>query len=236
MYKGAFDNLEFRREIVFLILTGLFLGSMTMLNILGTSKIIDTGFSFGDFNMMFPVGVLAYPLTFLCTDFVSELYGRARANALVWVGLLVNIWVLFIFKIGGAMPGMEVEGVDASTFEAIKSIATDTIFGSMAAYMIAQFVDVYIFHYLKEKTKGKKLWFRNNASTLISQLLDSVIVILYVHYANDTFHMAGQPCDVVHQFLFNTIVSAYLFKFFFALVDTIPFYFGVKFLKKWLDF
>lgn len=236
MYNPSSDKLSQRREFVFLLLCGLFLGSMTMLNILGTSKMIDTGIAFGNFKMTMPVGVLAYPVTFLCTDFISELYGKTRANTLVWIGLVVNLWVLLIFKIGGAMPEMHIEGLDYSTFEAVKTIATDTIFGSMIAYMVAQFIDVYIFHYFKEKTNGKKLWLRNNASTLVSQLIDSIIVILYVHYAHDTFHMAGQSKEVVNQFLLNTILSTYLFKFFFALVDTIPFYFGVKFLKKWLRY
>ena len=234
MYSSSPNKIVQRREFIFLLLSGLFLGSMTMLNILGTSKIIDTGIAFGKYKMTMPVGVLAYPITFLCTDFVSELYGKTRANTLVWIGLIVNIWVLLILKIGDSLPELFLSNNNYSTFSAIKTIATDTIFGSMIAYMTAQFVDVYIFHYFKEKNKGKKLWLRNNVSTLVSQLIDSVIVILYVHYANDTFHMAGQPEDVVNQFLINTIISTYLFKFFFALIDTIPFYFGVKFLTKWL--
>jgi len=101
------------------------------------------------------------------------------------------------------------------------------------AYMVAQFCDVHIFHYYKKKTKGKHLWLRNNASTLFSQLVDSVCVILITHYyahalpVKDYYELAPQ--------LFYFVMSSYLFKVVFALLDTIPFYFGVKFLRKYLQ-
>ena len=81
--------LHARRERVYLVLAGLFLGSMTMLNILGVSRFIDFSFEVAGVTipMALAVGVLPYPITFLCTDFISELYGQARANFLVWVGL-----------------------------------------------------------------------------------------------------------------------------------------------------
>lgn len=222
-----------RREFVFMLLSGFFLGSMSMLNVLGTSKIIDFGFAIGAFKMTVPVGVLAYPITFLCTDLISELYGKVRANGLVWVGLVVNIWLIVILQVGASLPAWD-NGMDFSTFDRIKSIATDTVFGSMLAYLLAQLVDVYVFHYFKEKTQGRKLWLRNNASTLTSQLIDTFIVILYVHYANDGFGLADKSQDVVTQSLVNIIGSTYLFKMCFALLDTIPFYFLTIFLRRWL--
>ena len=78
-----------RREVVFIILSGLFLGTLAVLNILGISRQIDLSFSIAGLRIPFVVfiGVLPYPLTFLCTDFISELYGKKRANTVVWVGL-----------------------------------------------------------------------------------------------------------------------------------------------------
>ena len=98
--------LHARRERVFLVLAGLFLGSMTMLNILGVSRFIDFSFEVAGVTipMALAVGVLPYPITFLCTDFISELYGQARANFLVWVGLLLNVYVIAFLYLGGAMP------------------------------------------------------------------------------------------------------------------------------------
>lgn len=111
-----------RRERVFLLLAGLFLGSLTMLNILGISRflvlfsvdLVETGeqvWSWGEWakttggwSFALAVGVLPYPVTFLCTDLISEFYGRKRANWVVTVGLLLNVWVVFILWLGGIMP------------------------------------------------------------------------------------------------------------------------------------
>ena len=102
--------LHARRERVFLVLAGLFLGSLTMLNILGISRFVKL-FTLGpqESPLVFAVavGVIPYPVTFLCTDFISEFYGRSRANAVVWMGLFLNIFVVGVLWVGGALPGFE---------------------------------------------------------------------------------------------------------------------------------
>ncbi|MEM1098168.1 MAG: VUT family protein, partial [Planctomycetota bacterium] len=110
-----------RRERVFLIMAGLFLGTLTMLNILGVTRFIRLGtieMGSGDaaweLTFAVAVGVLPYPVTFLCTDLISEFYGRKRANFLVWVGLLLNVWVLFILWLGGVLPGWEATTADGA--------------------------------------------------------------------------------------------------------------------------
>ena len=92
------DVFAWRREVVFIILSGFFLGSLAILNILGISRAIDLSFTIGTLEIPFRVfiGILPYPLTFLCTDLISEMYGRKRANMIVWTGLILNIWMLFI--------------------------------------------------------------------------------------------------------------------------------------------
>src|SRR5690606_28464422 len=96
--SSSIDQLYPRRsDWVFLILTGLFLGSLTMLNILGISRFIDLSHWLGipegsDIRFSIAIGVLPYPITFLCTDFISEIYGKRRANRVVWVGLILNAW------------------------------------------------------------------------------------------------------------------------------------------------
>ena len=107
------SQLQARRERVFLVLAGLFLGSMTMLNILGISRFIklyELPYQLANgetWNITFAVavGVLPYPVTFLCTDFICEFYGRRRANWVVSVGVLLNVWVIFILWLGGVLPG-----------------------------------------------------------------------------------------------------------------------------------
>lgn len=239
--------LHARRERVFLVLVGLFLGSLTMLNILGISRFIDMSFQiFGvDIPFVLAVGVLPYPITFLCTDFISEFYGRSRANAVVWMGVVLNLWVLFILWVGGGLPGYE--NLDPATGEVmrdaagrlpvffeVKELAFGAIAASMFAYVAAQFCDVYVFHFWKRLTKGKHLWLRNNGSTMVSQLVDSVAVILITHYyANALPIDDGQPLG---RQLFVFIASGYVFKFSVAIIDTGPFYLGCRWLSSYLRF
>ena len=286
------DNIDekyrIRREIVFLVMAGLFLGSLTMLNILGLTKLIE--FTVFDIPVKIPVGVLPYPITFLCTDFISELFGKRRATLLVWIGLMLNAWVLFILWIGHALPPHTVyydvnniliippdtianlsdleiptkfshlsntnikdtilslnnnilpdsiktsnphlEPAPGYHFYKVKGMTFAATFGSMIAYLLAQFVDVQIFHFLKKITNGRHMWLRNNGSTLISQLVDSFSVILIAHYLSDAFQLTGKP-DFFN-ILLVIIFSSYITKFLFALMDTIPFYYGTKFLSKYL--
>ena len=102
----------------------------------------------------------------------------------------------------------------------------------MIAYITAQFVDVNVFHFLKKKTQGKMLWLRNNVSTLTSQLIDSIAVILITHYWANALPM---QVDVSVEYqLLKFVLSGYLFKVFLALFDTIPVYIAVYYLKQFL--
>lgn len=235
-----------RKARVFLLLAGIFLGTLTMLNTLGVSRFIN----FGDihlFGYTFPfavaVGVLPYPITFLCTDLISELYGRKKANQVVWTGLILNLWVLFILWLGGNLdaPALGSDGLPLVennevpyeySFYFIRKLTFGAVIASMLAYLFAQLIDVHVFHWLKEKTKGEKLWLRNNASTMLSQMVDSVCVIVITYYATD----GGLPIQdgyTVVEGLMVYIISSYLFKVAAALLDTLPFYLGVRYLKRY---
>lgn len=247
MYNQKSDvdpKINNRREVVFIILAGFFLGTLAMLNILGISRYIH--FNIVVFGYTLPVmlfvGILPYPITFLCTDFISELYGKHRANVVVWTGLILNLWVLFILWIGGLLPpvptilqetGLPPLDDPNHAFFYIRKLTFGATAASMIAYLTAQFVDVHVFHALKKLTKGKHLWLRNNGSTLTSQLVDSVSVVLITYfYANAIRIPEGKT---VFQVLSIFIISSYIFKMVTALLDTIPFYIGVKYLSKYLQ-
>ena len=223
-------NIRRRRELVFLVLAGLFLGTLAMLNILGISRFIDFSFHIGSWKIPFvvAVGVLPYPITFLCTDLISELYGRRRANLVVWVGLMLNGWVVFILWLGGVLPG-----TDSPVFFAIREQTFAAVTASMVAYIAAQFCDVHVFHYLKRLTKGKHLWLRNNGSTLLSQLIDSVAVILLTHFAARALPIEDGQALWPQLMIF--IASGYVFKMVVALLDTGPVYLAVHYLSRYLQ-
>ena len=271
------SRIHARRERVFLVMAGLFLGTLAMLNILGITRFIKFGevetAQWGTLAIAVAVGVLPYPITFLCTDLISELFGRARANAVVWVGLLLNGWVLLILWIGGVLPGLDpsppenvpvlIEALRTASesdglaiagehfnadelryvatqaerptvFFEIRALAFGATIASMIAYLMAQFTDVWMFHFWKRLTKGKHLWLRNNGSTLVSQLVDTVAVVLITWYLGvfDAV-LADQPS--VAAYLVALIVTGYVFKFVFALLDTLPLYWLVPKLARWLD-
>ena len=231
-----------RREMVFVILSGLFLGTLAVLNILGISRQIDLSFNLGTVRIPFVVfvGVLPYPVTFLCTDFISELYGKKRASLLVWVGLGLNIWVLFILWLGGVLPphtelgpnGLpEIDHPDRTFFQIRKWTSMATL-ASMIAYLTAQLMDVHVFHMIKRFTRGKALWLRNNGSTLTSQMVDSIAVILITYFFTNAISIT--PGETVAHGLVILILSNYVFKMTAALLDTVPFYFGTKWLSNYL--
>lgn len=236
------ETIQARRDFVFLILAGLFLGTLAMLNILGISRFVNV-FVWDDFMVTVAVGVLPYPVTFLCTDLISELYGKQRANQVVWVGLMLNIWVALVLWLGGILPGFET--IDPATqtiardaadrlpvFFEIRNLTFGTVTASMIAYLTAQFVDVQLFHFWKDLTRGKYLWLRNNGSTLISQLVDTTAVVLITHFIADVL-----PIDSTQSLwpqLVRFIGYGYTFKLTAALLDTGPFYLAVYWLSRYL--
>lgn len=208
------------KDRLFLFFSGIFLTSLVVGNIIGTTKFVDV------LGLIVPAGVLAYPFTFLATDLICELYGKKKAQTLVWVGFLMNLFLLALMSLGHILP--DVAGISgaASTFERVYQFMVGNVIGSMIAYLIAQTVDVHLFHFWKKLTKGKHLWLRNNASTTLSQLIDTISILSILYLANNL----GPNINSVSS-LIQLIFASYLFKFFFALLDTPLFYLGVWFLK-----
>jgi len=237
------SELQERRERVFLALAGVFICSMTMLNIIGSTRFIQLG------PLALTVGVLPYPLTFLCTDLVCELYGRKRANFLVTLGLFLNLFIIAIVWIAHSappvpgipwmamtlaepvpgLPGNQTLEGQVELFDFLYIFTTGAVFASMIAYIAAQYIDVRLFHFWKNLTRGKHLWLRNNFSTLISQAVDSVLVIGIV------FGGAYLSGDITLKQYLTFMISSYMFKLVAALLDTAPFYFLTAKLKKYLQ-
>lgn len=241
----AADELSERRERVFLVLAGFFLCAMTLLNVVGITRFVQLG------PMELAVGVLPYPLTFLCTDLISELYGRRRANFVVWVGFVLNFFILGTLWIGNALPAVGPESQppwqviemaeelalpngqilsgSVELFQLLYACTSGAVFASMMAYVAAQYCDVQLFHFFKRLTRGRHLWLRNNFSTLTSQAVDSFMVITVTFGA--TFLAGG----ITILALLTLMGSNYLFKMLVALADTIPFYLLTRRLKRYLE-
>ncbi|MBD02254.1 MAG: hypothetical protein CMG45_04325 [Candidatus Marinimicrobia bacterium] len=208
------------KEKLFLLLSGIFLTSLVLANIIGTTKFVIV------FGLTVPAGVLAYPFTFLATDLICELYGKKRAQALVWVGFAMNFFMLGLMMLGHYLKDASGISGATSTFESVYEFMIGNVIASMIAYLIAQSVDVKLFHFWKNLTKGKHLWLRNNLSTVVSQLADTTAIMTILYLANNLGTSIQSIGDLV-----GLIFASYIFKVFVALFDTPLFYIGVWALK-----
>lgn len=217
-----------RAERLFLLLAGIFLGALVMTNAIA-------GKFFVLFGQELSCGIIAYPVTFLATDLISEIYGRKRAALVVKVGFVVSVFVTLVVWIAGVTPIYDRSPVTEDAFNMVFGLLPGIVFGSMVAYLTAQLIDVHIFEFWHDLTKGRHLWLRNNGSTVFSQLVDTVLVVtiaLVIWPEIDNNEMTT-PLD--WETWWGIVIGQYLFKAAIALVDTPFFYLGTRLLRQWID-
>ena len=153
-----------------MFLSTLFVGFYLLANILAVKK-IDLG------PFVLTGGLFVFPITFLLTDAINEIFGRIVANRLVWFGFASMALAAAVIQIVIAVPPSAMWG-EQEAFQTVLGGTLRITIASMVAYLVSQFHDVWAFDFWKKKTKGKYLWLRNNASTVVSQTIDSTIFIL----------------------------------------------------------
>lgn len=156
-------------------LNSLFIMSLIIANITA-GKIISI------FGLVVPAAVVAYAITFLCTDVIGELYGKEEANATVKLGFVIQIISMILIFLAILLPPARFMKEFNVSFKMVLGQSFRTIIASLISYMISQANDVFIFHKLKEKTNGKYKWLRNNVSTILSQTIDTSIFITIAFY------------------------------------------------------
>lgn len=181
--------------------------------------------SFTDFKFELSVGILPYPITFLITDCISEIYGRKRANQTVIAGLWAALFVLAIVTVSNATEATSWSPVDDTTFSTVFGLTAAAVGASMAAYVLAQLIDVRIYHFWKKVTKGKKLWLRNNFSTIASQFVDTATVLLLLCATG----------AIAWERFWELFSYGFLFKIIVALIDTPFLYLAIYALRKKLN-
>lgn len=231
-----------KRDILFLTLSGVFLTSLVLGNVIGTTKFITlfelqlpswlrsmTPSLVRDgslYVMSIPVGLIAYPFTFLVTDLISELFGRKKAQSVVWVGFFMNLYMLGLMTAANWFPNTYGVSGGLELFDGVYEFLVANTLSSMFAYLVAQSVDVRLYHFWKKLTAGKYLWLRNNGSTMVSQLVDSTAILSILYMTSNL----GENVSSVGA-LIILILNSYIFKFFFALFDTPILYAGVWLFK-----
>jgi len=209
------------KDQLYIILVGIFIASLVTCNLIA-NKFVTINLGFKVFIVS--AGILPYPLTFLVTDLISEIYGQKKANLVVFSGFVASIFVLSFLWLGAQFNSIPSSIIDDFTYNAVFQNAWRLITASMAAYLFAQFIDVRVFHFWKKLTNGKHLWLRNNGSTIASQLIDTTLVIsiLFVGVWD-----ANQ--------ILSAIIDGWIFKMLMALLDTPIIYAIIYFLKRKID-
>lgn len=212
-----------RSERVYMILAALFIASLVAGNLI-FQKFFAWDF-FGIYTFEISVGILPYPITFLITDLISEIYGQKRANQVVISGLFATVFVLGIIILSNNVAAVSWSPVNDTTFNQVFGLTGAAVTASMVAYLLAQLIDIRIYHFWKKYTKGKKLWLRNNASTMTSQLVDTASVLfLLCLFGAIEWEKFG-----------TLLLSGFLFKVLIAAVDTPFLYLFVALIKRYLN-
>ena len=207
------------QERFYMILTAIFIASLVTCNLIFQK--FFTWPSLGIPNFALSVGIIAYPVTFIVTDLISELYGKRRANQVVLSGFFASVFTVVLVYVAMAVPTADISPLDNATFEKVFGLSGPAFFGSMLAYLTAQFIDIRIFHFWKRLTEGKYLWLRNNASTMCSQLVDTSVILVILCSAGVL------PWESFYSLLW----MGWMFKVFVALIDTPIIYFCLWLLK-----
>jgi len=204
---------------IYLVLAALFITSLVVSNLI-FQKFFSWDF-FGVYTFEISVGILPYPLTFLVTDLISEIYGKKKANQVVIAGIFASFFSLLIIYVSDMVPATPWSPVKDDMFTKVFGFSIIAVFSSMIAYLLAQFVDIRIYHYWKKLTKGRHLWLRNNFSTVTSQFLDTFSVLFLL-------------CSfgVIEWNLFaKLLLNGFLFKVLVAALDTPLLYLAVHYFR-----
>ena len=185
-------------------INAIFIMSLLVANVVA-GKVVDL------FGFIVPAAVVAYGITFLCTDVINEIWGKEQAHKTVMLGLKVQLASTALILLAIWLPPA-VFAVDFNiAFKTVLGQNVRVVFASLTAYSISQAHDVISFNFWRNKTNGKHKWLRNNLSTMTSQIIDTAIFI--------TIAFWGMVPNLLWM-----IISQYIIKAIIALLDT-PFFY-----------
>ena len=223
------------QEKIYSILLVFFITMIVLTNIIGV-KLFEIFPNLLQNPITLTTDIITYPITFLITDIVCEVFGKKKASLMVIFGFFASLLSLVFINISVILPGSEVWINNSLGYKSVYEMQTayESVFtlpgflisASMLAYLVSQLIDVRIFHFLKNLTNGKKLWLRNNMSTICSQLVDTIIV-------NTIFLYLG--LNLEWSTIIEIIIASYIFKVLIAMLDTPLVYIGVKYIRRYVN-
>jgi uncharacterized integral membrane protein (TIGR00697 family) len=207
-----------RRDIVYLALAGFFVTNAILGEVTGGKL-----FTLGPFTMS--IGVIPWPVVFITTDLINEYFGRDGVRRLTYTTIGLIAYAFFVLYLSIQVPAVSFSPVTDAQFRAVFGQSLWIIVGSIIAFGISQLVDVGVFWLVRHKTGGKHLWMRATGSTLVSQLIDSIVIIGIAFWL---------PGKVKTEEFFIVAGANYSYKMLIALAVTPLLYVGHSIIDRYL--
>lgn len=180
----------------------------------------------GSYQLNASVAIFLLPLIFTVNDVIIEVHGVERARSVVRTGLIMIVFLFLFALLSVGLPPSVRFSSSESSYDLIFGQSIRIAFASLLAFALADFLDVSIFHKIRQKMGKSRLWLRNNASNIISQFVDTTVFMFLAFYAFDK----GVESNVT--FLVSLIIPYWLLKSFMSVIETPLVYLGVKWLKE----
>ncbi len=227
MSEGFREERPQHAERVYVLLVSAFVGVLLITNVI-TAKYFRLG------HIVLTAGALTYPFTFSLLDIISELYDKKRAVLAIWMGLIVSIFMTAVIQLASFTPAYAYSPVSQEVFQLVFGFTPGIVVGSMVAYLTAQFTDIYLFDWGRKLTRGKHLWLRNNVSTLLGQLVDTLLFGLIAWIAWPLLGWSTSLTPLSWSAWYQLMVNEYTFKVVFTLLNTPLVYLGVYVIRRWI--
>lgn len=208
-----------KKELVFVILAGIFITNAVVAELIG-GKLIQIG------PFVMSIGILPWPIVFLTTDLINEYFGEKGVKKLSIITASLIAYAFIILLLAITIPAAKgISPVNDKQFQAVFGQSMWIIVGSIIAFLVSQLIDVTVFWFFKKKTGNQKIWLRTTGSTIISQLFDSFIVLGIAFWL---------PGKINFDTFISSALTGYTFKLCVAVVLTPLIYLGHYLIKKYL--
>ncbi len=208
-----------KREKLFLFLACFFVGNAIIAELIGGKLIVlgDPNFFF-DLNLgllstqvgpfILSVGVIPWPIVFLSTDLINEYYGKAGVRRITYIAVAMIIYTFVVIYL--TMLPTAADGISPVTEESYRQVFAQSmwiIVGSIVAFLVAQLVDVLVFHLFRKRTGGKMIWLRATGSTVVSQLIDSIVILGIAFYLPGKINLAQYLGFAVTNYSYKLVIA-----------------------------
>lgn len=221
-----------KKQLLLLVLWGFFVTNAMVAEVIGV-KLVDLGKDFSAGTFIMSVGIIPWPIVFLTTDLLNEFYGKAIVTRLSIITACLIAYAFVLIYIAISVTGFTVRneagnvvvGIDEKVFFTVFGQSLWIIIGSIVAFLVAQLVDVFVFWFFRQRTGGKMIWLRATGSTVVSQLIDTFVVL------GIAFWLPGKWST---DLFISAALTSYSVKLLIAILLTPLIYLGHTLVKKYL--